>query len=139
MDAKHFRRDVAAALACDDQRAEALTFAVFQELRDRLTPGEADDVAAQLPAELKTMWLEGENPGRTVTKTDAHEFVGRVRRRAALPDDSEAERAVLAVFGTLQRLLGSPTGREGEAWDVFSQLPKGLKELWLRAGEHRQS
>jgi hypothetical protein len=48
-----------------------------------------------------------------------------------LPDDGEAERAVKAVFGTLQRLLGSPTGKEGEAWDVFSVLPKDLKMLWL--------
>ena len=33
----------------------------------------------------------------------------------------------------LQRALGSPTGREGEAWDVLSQLPKDLKGLWLDA------
>jgi uncharacterized protein (DUF2267 family) len=52
-----------------------------------------------------------------------------------LPDDAEAERAVRAVFGALQRLLGSRTGREGEAWDVFSQLPKDLKQLWLDAAD----
>jgi hypothetical protein len=33
----------------------------------------------------------------------------------------------------LQRLLGSTTGMEGEAWDIFSQLPKDLKRLWLEA------
>jgi hypothetical protein len=36
----------------------------------------------------------------------------------------------------LQKLLGSPTGLEGEAWDVMSQLPKDLKKLW--AGAQRQ-
>jgi len=68
-----------------------------------------------------------------VTRTHAAEFMGRVRRRAVLPDDAEAERSVLAVFGALQKLLGSPTGKEGEAWDIFSQLPKDLKKLWLAA------
>jgi len=33
--------------------AESFTLAVFQELRDRTTPKEAADVAAQLPAPLK--------------------------------------------------------------------------------------
>jgi uncharacterized protein (DUF2267 family) len=57
-----------------------------------------------------------------------------VRNRAVLPDDSEALRAVKAVFATLQHLLGSPTGKEGEAWDIYSQLPKDLKTLWEDAG-----
>lgn len=56
-----------------------------------------------------------------------------MRYFAGLPDDAEAERAVRAVFGALQHSLGSPTGREGEAWDIFSQLPKDLKTLWLDA------
>ena len=47
---------------------------------------------------------------------------------------AEAERAVSAVFAALQRLLGSPSGQEGEAWDVMSQLPKDLKKLWMEAG-----
>ena len=38
---------------------------------------------------------------------------------------------MVAVFATLQELLGSPTGMEGEAWDLMSQLPKDLKKLWL--------
>jgi uncharacterized protein (DUF2267 family) len=62
------------------------------------------------------------------------EFVGRVRLLAGLPDRQEAERAVRAVFAALQRLLGSPSGLEGEAWDVFSVLPKDLKKFWVSAG-----
>ena len=46
---------------------------------------------------------------------------------------SEAERAVRVVFAQLQRLLGSPDGLEGEAWDIYSRLPKDLKTLWLEA------
>lgn len=130
-----FIREVAERLGCDPPRAEALTFVVFHELRDRLTAKEAADVAAQLPTGLRRLWRESERDARGAEKIHEQEFVGRVRYLAALPDDREAERAVCAVFAVLQRLLGSPTGMEGEAWDVFSVLPKDLKMLWLAAAE----
>lgn len=135
MDKTRFINQVAHRACCDVTRAEAITFVVFQELRERLTAKEALDVASQLPGKLKSLWLEGERPGRAVRRTHALEFIGDVRRLAALPDDAEAQRAVTAVFATLQDALGSPTGMQGEAWDVFSQLPKDLKILWL--GSHR--
>jgi uncharacterized protein (DUF2267 family) len=124
---------VADRLRCDRQRAEALTFAVFHELRDRLPAKESADVAAQLPVGLKRLWRESERPRGPVDKIHRPEFVGRIRHFASLPDDREAERAVRAVFAALQRALGSPTGQEGEAWDVLSVLPKDLKKLWLSA------
>jgi uncharacterized protein (DUF2267 family) len=133
MTERQFVQHVADALRCDARRADSVVFAVFQELSHRLTPAEAADVASQLPTELKRLWTVGERPDRLVEKVHRAEFVGRVRQRAVLPDDEEAERAVRAVFRALQRLLGSPTGREGEAWDVFSQLSKDLKQLWLDA------
>jgi uncharacterized protein (DUF2267 family) len=135
MDDLAFLRRVARSLRCDERRAEGLTFVVFQALRDRLTPNEAGDVAAQLPTRLKHLWQDGDRPDRQVERTRKLEFLGRVRQSSGLPDMAEAERAVTAVFSALQTLLGSPTGREGEAWDVFSQLPKDLKALWLAAGE----
>ena len=133
MNERRFLREVADSLRCDERRAESIAYIVFQELRARITPREAAHVAAQLPAGLKKLWLEDEQPGRTVQRTHLVDFVGHVRQRAALPDDHEAERGTRAVFGALQRLLGSPTGIEGEAWDVFSQLPKDLKMLWLES------
>jgi uncharacterized protein (DUF2267 family) len=123
--------EVAGILHCDEARADKVTYAVFQELRVRLTPDEAADVAAQLPRELKRMWQEGENADRRVQRMHAKEFVARVQGRAELADDREATRAIKAVFRTLQHLLGSRTGKEGEAWDVYSQLPKDLKQVWL--------
>lgn len=138
MDARHFLHTVATTLACDAERAEALTFTVFQELRDRLTSKEAADVAAQLPTPLKKLWSEGEIADRApnqVNKVHAAEFIGRVRRRAVLADDAEAERAVRAVFRTLRTLLGGASGFQGEAWDVFSQLPKDMKPLWFELPE----
>jgi len=133
MDYRTFVRTVAERLRCDRPRAEGLSVIVLRELRDRLTPQEAADVAAQLPKELKLIWLEGEDAGRHVARIHRDAFIGDVRRRGVLPDDSEALRAIRAVFATLQRLLGSPTGKEGEAWDIYSQLPKDLKLLWEEA------
>jgi uncharacterized protein (DUF2267 family) len=133
MDELTFMRDVAQRLGCDQRRAEGVTFVVFQELRDRLPPKEAADVGSQLPSRLKVLWLEQDRTGRQVARTHEAQLIGRVRQWAGLPDDAEAERAVKAVFAELQRLLGSPHGTEGEAWDVFSVLPKDLKMLWLSA------
>jgi uncharacterized protein (DUF2267 family) len=135
MDEKAFFRSVTEQLLCDERRAEAVTFAVFQELRDRLTPEEVSHVAAQLSKPLKAIWLSLDKPGRAVRKIHETQFIGEVRRIAVLPDDAEAERAVLAVFAALQAALGSPSGREGEARDVFSQLPKDLLRLWLAAAQ----
>jgi uncharacterized protein (DUF2267 family) len=135
MNERNFYREVAHALRCDEQRAESIVFIVFQELRARITPKEAADVAAQLPIGLKKLWLENETAERPVLRTHLAEFLGRVRQHAALPDDQEAERGTRAVFGALQLLLGSPTGTEGESWDIFSQLPKDLKLLWLESAK----
>lgn len=136
MNDRSFYRQVAQSLRCDEQRAESIVFVVFQELRARITPKEAADVAAQLPINLRKLWLENETGDREVLRTHLTDFLGRVRQKAALPDDQEAERGTRAVFGALQLLLGSPTGTEGEAWDIFSQLPKGLKILWLESAKH---
>jgi uncharacterized protein (DUF2267 family) len=137
MTERRFVQEVADTLRCDPQRAEAVIFAVFQELSHRLTPTEAADVASQLPTGLKRLWSGGGRLTRRVDKIHRAEFIGRIRQRVVLPDDEEAERSVRAVFRALQELLGSPKGREGEAWHVFSQLPKDLKQLWLDAAGNR--
>jgi uncharacterized protein (DUF2267 family) len=135
MTKRAFVREVARRLHADEDRAEAVIGVVFTELRDRLTRREADDVEAQMPHDLRRLWNGLDRPPDGIRKVHAPEFVGRVRRLAVLPDDGEAERAVRIVFGALQRLLGSPTGTEGEAWDVFSVLPGDLKHLWLRSAQ----
>jgi uncharacterized protein (DUF2267 family) len=38
--------------------ARWMTLAVFAALKEQLSPGEADDVLAQLPEDLKEVWLE---------------------------------------------------------------------------------
>jgi uncharacterized protein (DUF2267 family) len=134
MDDHTFVRKVAAATGCEERRAETLIFVVFQELRDRLTAKEAGDVAAQLPASLRGLWTSFDRQGRQVRRIDEPTFIYEVGRTAMLDTQAEAENAVKAVFGTLQEALGSNTGKEGEAWHIFSQLPSDLKRLWLDAG-----
>jgi uncharacterized protein (DUF2267 family) len=53
-----------------------------------------------------------------------HEFVSAVKESLGLPDNQSAERAVRATLTVLgQRLQG------GEAKDLASQLPGGLKDV----------
>ena len=133
MNERSFVRQVAERADCEDRRAETLIFAVFQELRDRLTPKEASDVAAQLPTSLKMLWMSFDRPDRKVRRVHEGQFLREVARMAGLEDATAAENAVTAVFAVLQEALGSPTGTEGEAWHVMSQLPADLKRLWLSA------
>lgn len=137
METREFVNEVARRIGADERRAEGVTFTVFQVLRDRLPAKEANDLAAQLPTGLKRLWRAEDRPQGPPERLHATDFIGRVRQWAGLPDDTEATRAVMAVFATLQRALGSPTGREGEAWDVLSVLPKDLKTLWMEAAEKR--
>ena len=134
MNERSFVQQVADRTDSDERRAETLIFAVFQELRDRLTPKEAADVAAQLPTSLKMLWLSFDRPDRKVRRIHEGQFLVEVARMAGLEDERESEEAVTAVFAVLQEALGSPTGTEGEAWHVLSQLPADLKRLWLTAG-----
>jgi uncharacterized protein (DUF2267 family) len=135
MNERSFVRQVTERLECDERRAETLIFAVFQELRDRLTPKEASDVAAQLPTSLKMLWMSFDRPDRKVRRVHEGQFLREVARMAGLEDENEAEDAVAAVFAVLQAALGSLTGTKGEAWHVLSQLPADLKQLWLNASE----
>jgi uncharacterized protein (DUF2267 family) len=101
------------------------TAAVLHALRDRLTGEEADQVAAQLPIELKDVWHEGERRDGEPVKLDLAAFCERVRRDVGLPSAREARWMILAVFAALKTQI-SP----GEARHVMAQLPK---ELWDEA------
>ena len=101
MQDREFFKRVMARVGCDLRRAGGLTFAVFQELRDRLTPQEASHVAAQLSKRLKIMWMSLEIPNPKVHRVTGEQFIWEVKRLAGLADDAEAERAVSAVFAGL--------------------------------------
>ena len=126
MNAQSFYRRVfleAGRPSFDD--ATRVTGVVFHALRDRLTPAEADQAAAQLPRLLKLLWWRGDVDGRGPVKLHRKEFYARVRREAGLASEREARLATIAVFAGLKEQL-SP----GEADDILGQLPKDLKAVW---------
>ena len=112
----------------DHDLARRATAAVLHALRDRLTVDEANQVVAQLPAELKTVWSRGEAPGREPLQMHVDEFLERVMAEVGLPSTREAQWMTLAVFAALRQQI-SP----GEAGHVLAQLPTDLKTLWLEA------
>jgi uncharacterized protein (DUF2267 family) len=130
MTAQAFYRHVREALGeqKDEELTRRATAAVFHSLRDRLTPGEANQVVAQLPGELKEVWQAGEQPDRQPLRMHREEFYERVRQESRVESRRDARWLTLAVFGALQKQL-SP----GEAGDVLAQLPEDLKEVWAEA------
>jgi uncharacterized protein (DUF2267 family) len=104
------------------------TAAVLRALRDRLTPEEAEQAAAQLPQELKRLWATGQRPLRRPVKLRRRDFLERVRVDAGLQSLSQAEMVTDAVFAALKEQLSS-----GEASDIVAQLPRDLKSQWVRA------
>lgn len=101
---------------------------VLRALRDRLTPAEARQAAAQLPRELEAVWTAGESSKRKPLKMHRRDFYERVRREAALESIREARFLTIAVFAALKEQL-SP----GEGDDILAQLPRDLKEVWEEA------
>jgi len=67
------------------EQAFEVTIAVLQELHDRLTPKEADQLAARLPHDFKLRWHAVERPvatGGAPTKTTFSATSWRLRRSA---------------------------------------------------------
>jgi uncharacterized protein (DUF2267 family) len=112
----------------DARSVRRASAAVLRALRDRLTPDEAAQVAAQLPEELKKVWWEGEASGRRPLKLIRDEFFERVRGDVDLTSKEEARWLTLGVFAALKAQLS-----RGEAEDVLAQLPNDLKEVWVEA------
>jgi len=134
MDENKFLHEVQSRGHLTRDQAYAVSIAVLQELHDRLSPKEADDLAAQLPSDFKHRWHAFAAPGREVRRTHKEDFVRHLIEVADL-SPMQANGGLTAVFKVLQMLLNSPTGQEGEAWHIFSQLPKDLKKIWLAAAE----
>jgi uncharacterized protein (DUF2267 family) len=108
--------------------AKRASAAVMHALRDRLTPREAAQAAAQLPRPLQSVWRYGEARGRRPVKMHRKEFFERVRGEAGLDSWRDARDLTRAVFHALKVTL-SP----GETEDIVAQLPSDLKTLWQEA------
>jgi uncharacterized protein (DUF2267 family) len=111
-------------LASENAALAALR-AVLHQLRDRLTPQEAVDLAAQLPLIVRGLYFEGWRPGRTPEKVRSkREFLDGVASKLH-PHAVMPEAAVREVFALLTHRCDP-----GEIADVIAQLPVDLKELW---------
>jgi len=123
----HSRVGVEADLDSPDEARRA-TAAVLHALRDRLTPREAAQAAAQLPQELKDLWRAGSSTAWPPIKMHRREFLERVKSEGELADLPTAERVIDAVFAALKEQLS-----DGETDDILAQLPQDLKPVWRRA------
>ncbi len=109
----------------DEDAAYSVLRAVLHQLRDRLTPEEAVDLAAQLPLIVRGIYFEGWRPARTPSKVRSkHEFLLEVTVKLR-PHPVDAEPAVRDVFALLAHHCDP-----GEIADVIAQFPAELKELW---------
>jgi uncharacterized protein (DUF2267 family) len=115
-----FIRSVTEDAGISREDAERLTAATLRTLAERITGGEAKDLAAQLPQELKPH-LTG--VGEEAERFDVDTFIARVADRAGT-DPDQALAHVGAVFATLREAVTA-----GELDDIAAQLPDGLRDL----------
>jgi uncharacterized protein (DUF2267 family) len=101
-------------------QADLLARATLQTLADRITGGEAKDLAAQLPGPLQEELRSTREPAEPF---DVDEFVRRVSERAHV-DEATARNGAMATLITVREAV-SP----GEFDDITSQLPQEYREL----------
>ncbi len=126
-------KEIGNALNTDDrQSAYHALREVLIVLRDTMLPDEACDMASQLPTLVRGIFFEGYKPAhKPEPKRHAEDFVGQVSARLKTQkQDVDAEAAVRAVFGVLQRHLS-----EGQCEQVRKMLHKEVQALWP-AGVH---
>ena len=116
---------VAHHLETDDRRLAFMALrAVLQALRDRIGPGDAVHLGAQLP--IRGLYYEGWHMVGTPTKERHKEpFLDHVRWTFGPRVDIDAERMTRAVFDVLWEKIDP-----GEVAKVIRMLPEELRELW---------
>jgi uncharacterized protein (DUF2267 family) len=121
-------KELGAELGWEDAHATLLALrSVLHALRDRLTPTEAADLAAQMPLLIKGVYFDGWRCGAPPVKARTRQdFLALVRKSLirAMPE-ADPERVTRAVF----KLLVGRISR-GEIEDVRGMLPSELVELW---------
>jgi uncharacterized protein (DUF2267 family) len=117
---EEFISRVAESVGVSEDEAHQLTRAALKTLAERITGGEARDLAEQLPVQLQTPLLPAREEAEGFT---FEEFVQRTADRAGV-DWNTAEMAVDAVMATLRDAVAP-----GEFDHVLSQLPEPFKRL----------
>jgi uncharacterized protein (DUF2267 family) len=109
----------------DAERAARATLATLGE---RISEGEARDIAEQLPEPLRDVIIDGRDPERF----DVGEFVHRVAEREGIEEPLAKEHA-RAVFAALGRAVD-----EREIEDLRAQLPSSFSEFIAAAELQRR-
>jgi uncharacterized protein (DUF2267 family) len=120
MEYEEFIANVAQNADLSKEEAARLTRATLATLAERITGGEAQDLAAQLPDPLKTALNSAHENAEAFS---VQGFVERTAERAGT-DPDEAEVAIAAVLASLRDAV-----TPGEFDDVLSQLPADFHRL----------
>jgi len=110
-----------------DNPSDRAARAVLQTLAERLTKGQARDLAQHLPPELAP-WLATESGPEPF---DVDEFLRRVAEREGGVGIAQAQRDARSVFGMLGRLVPAE-----EIDDMAAELPQNFAPLVAEA-QHR--
>jgi uncharacterized protein (DUF2267 family) len=110
--------------------SDRATRAVLETLSERITRGEALDIAAFLPEPLQAWLTWAPEPAEPF---GLDEFIRRVAKRANL-DRAEAAAATEAVFAALGQAVAP-----GELRDMAAQLPREYDRLLAIAGAGRRT
>ena len=111
---------VAALLDVPVEDAEVLTEATLRTLAQRISGGEARDLAERLTDDLRPLLMKS---GEEAEAFSYEEFVDRVAQDADV-DHPTAAQAVAIVLRELRDLVGAD-----EFEDALAQLPKEFHEL----------
>jgi uncharacterized protein (DUF2267 family) len=122
VNAPRFVTLVQEAAGIDDAHAGRAIAATLATLAERLDPGEARDLAAEVPPEFAP-WLATDTPA---ARFGVDQFIRRVAEREGV-DVASAERDARAVFAALGHAV-SP----GELADAAAQLPNEFAALLPR-------
>jgi uncharacterized protein (DUF2267 family) len=100
--------------------------AVLHTLRDRLTPEEAVQFAAQMPMLIRGLYYEGWVPsGKPLKERHKDEFLAHIQDYFRNTPEIDPENLARSVFRVLSRKISS-----GEISDVKQMMPSELRELW---------
>jgi len=110
----------------DDQAVYRVLRAFLQTLRDRLSPEEAADLAAQLPMFLRGVFYEGWRPTQTPKRyDDADAFLAEFFDRAQVVPGGVGERELVrAASAVLERHVTA-----GQYRHVLDQLPEAVRQV----------
>jgi uncharacterized protein (DUF2267 family) len=119
MDYENFIALVEKSALASREEAERAVRATLKTLAERLSGGEARDIAAELPPELRPLLEDG----RRAEPFDLREFLRRVAEREGVPQELAARHA-RAVFVALGVALSAD-----ELHDLASELPNDFGDL----------